>query len=110
MTNRYWDADFNEIEDPYAGRKVTFSPSDTPILSPMDIGELAAQFMTDAYGQPRVSPQLASGVAVYFGREALFVPGEDADKLLLQVGRRIEELACAYLAYRHAEKKEESHE
>lgn len=81
-----------------------------PPTEPMELAERAAKFLEEWHGQARVSPQLASGVAVHFGEFSMFVPGQDADKLLLQIGRRIEELACAYLAYRHAEKKEESHE
>lgn len=73
---------------------------------PMELAERAAKFLEEWYGESRVSPQLASGVAVHFGEFSQFVPGQDADKLLLQIGRRIEELGCAYLAYRYAEERE----
>lgn len=73
---------------------------------PMELGERAAEMLRDWYGPPKVTSPSASGYAVHFGEFAQFVPGTQADRHLLLIGRRIEELACAYLAYREATKHE----
>lgn len=75
---------------------------DLPDLSFIDVGELAVEYMSELNDPPRVVKQLASGVAVHFGSESLFVPGNDYRALNDVLHRKITELACTYIAWNHA--------
>lgn len=67
------------------------------------VGGYAAAHMEQEYGKPRVTRQLASGVAVHFGEQAMFIPGRDPERLKANVHQKIQELACAYVAWEYAE-------
>lgn len=86
---------------------------DYPDLDIIDVGELAQTYCIERHGDLTIREQLATGVAVHFGDHALFVPGEDHQKLQERVLQKIEELACAYAAWDYAveqSQKEEGHE
>lgn len=82
----------------------------------LDVARRAEEALILVHERPVIRKQLATGVAVHFGEYALFVPGENPDKLRERVLQKVEELACAYAAWNYAaereeyEKKEESHE
>ena len=62
----------------------------------------AAKWMEERYGSPRIANQFATGAAIHFGEQALFVPGKDPLILAQLIEKRTEELACAYMAYMKA--------
>lgn len=67
-----------------------------------DVGLAASRFMEATHGEIQIKRQLASGAAVHFGDQAMFIPGHDPEALLALVHQRTEELACAYRALEHA--------
>lgn len=78
-----------------------YNPDPFEIAS-TEVGQLAADYMTYLNDPPVVHKQLASGVSVHFGSEALFVPSNDYRLLNDRLHRKITELACTYVAWRHA--------
>lgn len=66
------------------------------------LGHYAFAHMEASYGSVEVRKQFASGVAVHFGEQAMFIPGTDPDKLHDLVLQKIEELACTYTAWKYA--------
>ena len=53
-----------------------YNPDPFEIAS-TEVGQLAADYMTYLNDSPVVHKQLASGVAVHFGSESLFIPSND---------------------------------
>ena len=78
-----------------------YNPDPFEIAS-TEVGQLAADYMTYLNAPPVVHKQLASGVAVHFGSESLFIPSNDPRLLSDRLHRKITELACTYVAWRHA--------
>lgn len=80
-------------------RPLSYHPDE---LRAEDVGKVAEDFLAHLNDPPVVHKQLASGVAVHFGSEALFIPGNDYRLLNDRLHRKITELACTYVAWRHA--------
>lgn len=78
-----------------------YNPNPFEIAS-TEVGQLAADYMTYLNSPPVVRKQLASGVSVHFGSEALFIAGNDPRLLSDRLHKKITELACTYVAWRHA--------
>ena len=68
---------------------------------PFEAARNAKARMESIGGTAKIVNTSASGTAVHFGDQALFVPGKDPQKLQKIVEIKILELACAYAAWEH---------